>query len=235
MDNFNFDTNVSYQYEAKKAFLQRGRRQLRRVARAMGLVTGQYEVRVNRGGIAVSGEVTLHTDLIYCQLFQSCLRRNARLMYRTCEGRKDYCGGQNNFLPGNVLNDADKVARILTTLQCTGEVARRARDIEAFERWRASEPHDSRDFAEARQETYLAGRQEATMRAWAERVEDDRLMDDVVNRAAVNPSHFLLSIIGHLDGLMIAKEFSVWHHSMVTGKLWAIYIHIPTRWKGLEV
>lgn len=72
------------------------------------------------------------------------------------------------------------------------------------------------------------------MRTQAEREEDDSLMDDVINRACVNTGHFLLSIIGHLDGLMIAKEFSVWHHSMVTGKLWAIYIHIPTRWKGFE-
>ena len=142
MDNFNFDKCVSYQYEAKEEFLKRGRRQLRRVARAMGLVTGQYEVRINRGGNAVSGEVTLHSDHVYCQLYQPCTRAGANLLYRTCEGSKDYCGGHNNFLPGNMLNDADKIARILVSLQSTGT---RAKEIEDFERWQVSEPHAARE------------------------------------------------------------------------------------------
>ena len=135
VDNFNFDKCVSYQYEAKEEFLKRGRRQLRRVARAMGLVTDQYEVRVNRGGIAVSGEVTLHSDHIYCQLYQSCRKVGASLLYRTCEGRKDYCGGPNHFLPGMTLNDHEKVAGILVSLQRTGLRAQRAKEIEDFERW----------------------------------------------------------------------------------------------------
>jgi len=65
------------------------------------------------------------------------------------------------------------------------------------------------------------------MRTQEEREEDDRLMDDVVNRAHMDAGNFVLSIIGHLDGLMIAREISTWHHSMVTGKLWAIYIYMP--------
>lgn len=150
VDNFNFDKCVSYQYEAKEEFLKRGRRQLRRVARAMGLVTGQYEVRVNRGGIAVSGEVTLHSDHVYCQLLQLCVHVGSSLLYRTCEGRKDYCGGYNNFLPGNMLNDADKIASILISLQRTGARVKRVKEIEDFERWQVSEG----ECAEARQDNW---------------------------------------------------------------------------------
>ena len=68
-----------------------------------------------------------------------------------------------------------------------------------------------------------------------ERAEDDQKMEEVLLRAGGHPGHFLLSVIGHLDGQMIAREITATHHSMVTGKLWAIYIHLPSGWKGLEV
>lgn len=81
-----------------KAQLHRhGRVFLRSLAADLGLVPGTYEIRSNKGGPAVSGEVTLHAEHLYVQLFESCIRRGVSVMYRTCKGRTDYCGGTNHF------------------------------------------------------------------------------------------------------------------------------------------
>ena len=64
----------------------------------LGLQLSDFDVRSNMGGIAVSGEVTLHTDKVYIQISQSSLGHT--IMWRTCTGRKDYTGGHNRW--GNV-------------------------------------------------------------------------------------------------------------------------------------
>jgi hypothetical protein len=51
------------------------------------------DIRYNAGGIAVSGEATLHGDKIYVQISNTDLG----VLYRTCEGRKDYAGGLNRW------------------------------------------------------------------------------------------------------------------------------------------
>lgn len=65
----------------------------------LGLEPGTFEVRSNKGGIAVGGEVTLHTDKfpgcelgIYVQICDSSVNS---VMFRTCTGPKDYSGGKN--------------------------------------------------------------------------------------------------------------------------------------------
>ncbi len=69
----------------------------------LGLADGTYEVRSNKGGIAVGGEVTLHADHLYVQISQSCFGRGKEIMYRYCKGRKDYCGGHNHYFNVNRL------------------------------------------------------------------------------------------------------------------------------------
>jgi len=68
----------------------------------LGLTKDQFDVRSNMGGIAVSGEVTLHTDPfrklgIYVQISQSAIGSGGSIMFRTCTSRKDYTGGPNNW------------------------------------------------------------------------------------------------------------------------------------------
>ena len=58
------------------------------------------------GGIAVSGEVTLHGEHIYIQLSQGSFYK--MFMYRHCNGRKDYSGGVNRWKDFSDLNDLDK-------------------------------------------------------------------------------------------------------------------------------
>jgi hypothetical protein len=85
---------------AKARWAATYRRQLRKVAHALGLVKGQYDLRFNRGGPAVWGEVTLHTDTLYVQASAS---HPERVLVRTCRGREDYTGGRNHWLSQEVL------------------------------------------------------------------------------------------------------------------------------------
>lgn len=74
-----------------------GRAFLRRLAADLGLAAGTFDIRSNQGGIAVSGEVTLHGEAIYVQISEwYSAKGGASVLYRSCKGRKDYSGGQNN-------------------------------------------------------------------------------------------------------------------------------------------
>lgn len=107
---FDFRRSVAYDAEAKRIFHSRARSQLRRIATALGLEPGSYDLRSNQAGIAVSGEITLHADHLYVQVSQSAMGPHSGVMFRTCEGRKDYRGGPNNFASLDLLNRPDEFA-----------------------------------------------------------------------------------------------------------------------------
>ena len=76
-------------------------RVLRRVAAELGLSKGSYDVRSNKGGPAVLGEVTLHSEGLYVQV--GCSYGEPTVLYRSCKGRRDYTGGQNRYLDWELL------------------------------------------------------------------------------------------------------------------------------------
>ena len=108
---FDFRTSVAYDDRAKRLFHSRARPQLRRLATALGLQPGSYDLRSNQGGIAVSGEITLHSERLYVQAAQSVMGHDNGILFRTCKGRKDYVGGPNNFAPLDLLNRPEELAR----------------------------------------------------------------------------------------------------------------------------
>jgi hypothetical protein len=108
--DFDFRRRVCYDASAKRAFHARARRQLKRLAAALGLSPGAYDLRSNQGGIAVSGEVTLHADHLYVQACQPATGHDTGVLFRTCEGRKDYHGGPNNFASLDMLNRPQHLA-----------------------------------------------------------------------------------------------------------------------------
>lgn len=113
MPAFDWNKTCSYDAEQKNRFHREARSRLKKLAQAMGFPEGSYDLRSNKGGIAVSGEVTLHHDKIYVQASQSALGRDTGLLVRTCDGRKDYHGGPNNLMPLRALDELDSlVARI---------------------------------------------------------------------------------------------------------------------------
>lgn len=88
---------VGYDSDAKAAFHSEGRKAMTRLATALGLQRGRFQVRSNMAGIAVSGEIILHTDDFYIQLELSCMGPGSEVMFRSCVDRKDYVGGRNHF------------------------------------------------------------------------------------------------------------------------------------------
>ena len=111
--SFDFRKRVAYDDGAKRLFHRHARRQLRLLADALGLAPGAYDLRSNRGGIAVSGEITMHSETIYVQACQPATGHDSGVMFRTCQGRKDYTGGRNNFASLDLLNDPGQLARTI--------------------------------------------------------------------------------------------------------------------------
>jgi hypothetical protein len=108
---FDFRRPVACDAEVKRAFHSLARRQLKQLADALGLAPGSYDLRSNHGGIAVSGEATLHADRLYVQASQSAMGHDSGILYRTCQGRKDYYSGPNNFASLDLLNRPEDLAR----------------------------------------------------------------------------------------------------------------------------
>ncbi len=108
---FDFRRRVAYHKWEKYAFHRAAHRQLRCLANALRLPPGTFTIRSNAGGMAVSGEIILHADRIYVQVCQPATGHDTGVMFRTCEGRKDYCGGQNHFATLNLLNEPHDLAR----------------------------------------------------------------------------------------------------------------------------
>lgn len=123
-DDFNGYTNESAQ---RKADLHvKGRTFLRNLAKRLGLETKDFEIRSNKAGPAVSGEVTLHSDSLYLQLSEAAMSTGIRLMYRGCKSRKDYCGLMNNYASVEEMSSVEGQDRLVSRLikvKADGEAA----------------------------------------------------------------------------------------------------------------
>lgn len=108
---FDFGKPVAYDEHAKRLFHSRARSQLRRLATALDLSPGSYDLRSNRAGIAVSGEIILHSEHLYVQASQCAMGNANGILFRTCKGRKDYVGGRNNFASLDLLNSPEALAQ----------------------------------------------------------------------------------------------------------------------------
>jgi hypothetical protein len=115
---FDFRKCVSYDPDAKRLFHTHARRQLRLLATTLGLATSAFEIRSNQGGIAVSGEVTMHADHLYVQASQPATGNDTGILIRSCQGRKDYVGGRNHFASLDLLNAPDLLARRIRDVPC---------------------------------------------------------------------------------------------------------------------
>ena len=80
-----------------------GKRVLKAIAAELGLQSGTYDIRSNLGGTAVAGEVTLHGEHIYIQFCEPM--NGLEVLYRSCNGRKDYSGGGNYWMKYDDLLD----------------------------------------------------------------------------------------------------------------------------------
>lgn len=108
---YRFDRPIDYQPHATKVrWHSQARAHLRALARALELEAGTYDIRSSYGGIAVSGESTLHGDHVYVQISQSCMGAGHSVLYRRCNGRKDYTGARNHFASLHDLHNIEGLA-----------------------------------------------------------------------------------------------------------------------------
>lgn len=107
---FQWTKSCSYDDEQKRRFHATARSRLKKLAAELRLPQGSFEVRSNKAGIAVSGEITLHHDRFYLQVSQFGLSSGHGILIRTCKGRKDYTGGPNHFVGLQLLDDIPALA-----------------------------------------------------------------------------------------------------------------------------
>ena len=100
----------AYDPEVKQRFHTAARARLRRLATTLRFPLGSFDLRSNLGGIAVSGEITLHHDDVYIQVCQPASGADSGILVRTCQGRRDYTGGRNHLAPLRLLDDAPALA-----------------------------------------------------------------------------------------------------------------------------
>ena len=104
---------VAYDPESKAAFHSEAKRALRALANHLGLAPADYDLRSNKAGPAVSGEVMLHTDTFYLRLSLARFSAGREAMFRRCDGRQDYSGHRNNFCDIAVILDPPKFEQIV--------------------------------------------------------------------------------------------------------------------------
>ncbi|WP_095204615.1 hypothetical protein [Mesorhizobium carmichaelinearum] len=126
---FRWDKSCSYDEQQKRRFHTTVRSRLRKLAAELDLPSGSYDLRSNRAGVAVSGEVTLHHACAYIQVGQFGLSSGHGILIRTCKGRKDYSGGPNHFVALAMLDDIPALAAAVRAI--TG-VSRRDSNASQF-------------------------------------------------------------------------------------------------------
>ncbi len=118
----NWNKPCAYDEDQKRRFHTTARVRLRQLATALRLRAGSFDLRSNKAGIAISGEVTLHHARVYIQVSQPAFGGDTSggVLIRTCRGRRDYVGGLNHFVSLTMLDDidalSDRVRRIAPDL-----------------------------------------------------------------------------------------------------------------------
>lgn len=107
---FQWTKSCSYDDEQKRRFHSTARSRLKKLAAELRLAAGSYDVRSNKAGIAVSGEITLHHDRFYLQVGQFGLSSGHGILIRTCKDRRDFTGGPNHFVGLQLLDDIPALA-----------------------------------------------------------------------------------------------------------------------------
>lgn len=107
---------------------KQGKKLLKQLADALELSPGQYEIRSNMAGPAVSGEVTLHADHLYVWMQESCMSAGITMIYRSCSSRKDYCGDRNHSV--QLARFAEAGTQQSVILEMKRLVARKREELE---------------------------------------------------------------------------------------------------------
>lgn len=120
IDMFDWNRSCSYDEQQKRRFHTTARSRLKKLAAELALQPGSYDLRSNKAGIAVSGEITLHHYRAYIQVGQFGMSSGHGILIRACKGRKDYSGGANHFVELSMLDDIPALAAAVRAVTGVG-------------------------------------------------------------------------------------------------------------------
>lgn len=117
-----FDWQRPTQYDdcQKAAFHRAASNRLKLLAAQLDWPKADFDLRSNKAGIAVSGEIALHHERVYISVSQSCMGAQSGILIRTCKGRRDYTGGRNHFAALTLLDDPPALAERVTAVMAGG-------------------------------------------------------------------------------------------------------------------
>ena len=107
---FDWYRPCAYDGAQKRKFHREARAALRALAKELRFPEGSHDLRSNQGGVAVSGEITMHHDRVYIQVCQPATGGDSGILIRTCDGRHDYEGGRNRLAPLSLLDHPAELA-----------------------------------------------------------------------------------------------------------------------------
>jgi len=109
-----FDWQKPTQYDdyQKAAFHRAASSRLKLLAAQLDWPKADFDLRSNKAGIAVSGEITLHHERVYISVSQSGMGSQHGILIRTCKGRRDFTGGRNHFATLALLDDPPALADV---------------------------------------------------------------------------------------------------------------------------
>lgn len=113
---FDWEKPCAYDPGQKQAFHRAAASRLKALAAFIGWDKANFDLRKSKAGIACSGEITLHHERVYIEVSQSIMGSDAGILLRSCNGRRDYTGGSNNFAPLRLLDDIPALATRVQTL-----------------------------------------------------------------------------------------------------------------------
>lgn len=104
---YDWTQSCAGKHDEKEAFHREARRLLKSLAKDLGFPAGSFDIRSNKGGNAVSGEVVLINDNVRVEASNPGTRHERGLMIRTCKDRTDPSAyaGRNHFAPLSWLED----------------------------------------------------------------------------------------------------------------------------------
>ena len=118
--------NCSYEPDRKRRFHRKARARLRHLANILGFAPGDFDVRSQLGGVAVSGEIVLHHANVYVQICQPATRADSGILIRACDGRKDTTGGRDHFAALRLLDEMPELAARVRAVMASKPTSSRA-------------------------------------------------------------------------------------------------------------
>ena len=101
---------VAYDAPAKRLFHAQGRTAMRHLAAALALEDGSFDIRSNKAGPAVSGDVTLHGESIWVQLSLGPFGPGREVCFRKVQDRHDHIGQRNYWASVRDLLEPEQFA-----------------------------------------------------------------------------------------------------------------------------